>query len=1305
MRKTSIALCLLLFLLLGLAGALAWTAYTAGGTRFLVTAVTRALPGTVEVREVSGRIGHALRLGGLKVNLSEQEVSVDEVILEWQPLNLFAGTLSVSSLKLSGLSVIDRSPDEETDFDPALPKAPRWLNLIHGWVEEFSIDGLTYKKEGGEAVAIDSVSAGITWYWGILRVKGLKAEAAAYGTLNGSVAMNLSRPALWASLQATLTDPLAGIDGISLDAALLSSRGGKRTAGPVDIRTYSEGREGFRIESRVLAEGKAITLGPVRVTEKGRKGLVEAEGTLDLAGERPAFKAAVTVSGLDLEPEVGEATDLSGKLDISGDTERFLGSLTAKSAGDGWKDLSLKAAIEGTGERLELKELSAQLLGGTLRGEAAVSWAAGTAFSASLSGRGLDPGKVQANLAGSLNFEMKGSLASPVDRPAEAALLLTLHDSLFQGKGLSGKLDATLRGETVNVRELRLVGSGFNVRAQGIVQERLSYEIRIDDASQFLPGAAGAMNASGWARWRSGEVAGVLRASGRKISYAGADVSSLNVVFEMPGGYEGALSADIAARGISYGPVEVGLVTLKAAGRVKDHRIDLAATEGTDRIDAAAQGGYVDASWRGTIQRVSVDEARLGTWRLEKPSAVVVSKDRILLSSFSLAGRDGENIYASADMNLGPMAGSIAVKWQQVNLARTQKLLPESLRLTGRTSGDLGANWRVGDLSSVSGSLNAAGSLSTGALKLEAVKVTGMLDWGARGLSASLETDLSGSGTISARASSNEPARAGLPGRGTFSTQWREIDLALLRAVIPRAVRSAGKLSGEAGGGFLPGDRFDLSGRTSVAGGSFSWRADDGTVSMLVNEASLEWTWRGDSLAGKMDLGLTDGHMKSSFRLPVAARLPLGADPNGAVRVSVDGEFREKGLLAVLLPGIVQETRGQVRVRLLAEGAWKDPVVNGNVRLSGAGVYLPSTGTTVSDIGAEAVFDRNRVEVRSFTAISGGGRIGGSMTADLSGRSVTGYRGLLKGDRFRAIHLPELQVSISPDLTFEGTLERVSVNGSIVVPEMLVRPQQIDSVVKTSPDVVILNGMEGAGKKTPFAIDALIAVHLGDSVIVRAYGLDTRLGGNVAVTVRETDDIRVNGTISTVGGTFNAYGVRLDVTRGRILFTGGPAELAGLDILAVRRVSDVTAGVMVTGTVSSPSINLYSVPAMSDADTLSYIVLGRPTSTAGSGDAALLMSAAGSLLTSGDSPSLQGRLADQLGLDTFDIEPGEDGLSQSIVTVGKYLSPRLYISYGRSIFTDENIITARYSLSRRFDVETKMGTESSIGLLYRIEFD
>ena len=260
-------------------------------------------------------------------------------------------------------------------------------------------------------------------------------------------------------------------------------------------------------------------------------------------------------------------------------------------------------------------------------------------------------------------------------------------------------------------------------------------------------------------------------------------------------------------------------------------------------------------------------------------------------------------------------------------------------------------------------------------------------------------------------------------------------------------------------------------------------------------------------------------------------------------------------------------------------------------------------------------------------------------------------------------------------------------------------------------------------------LDVQVRVVLGDRVFVKLEGIDAQLGGSMDISLKSLDRITSRGEIRVVKGRYRTYGVNLEIVRGRLFYAGGPVNRPTLDILALRTVGDVKAGVTVGGTLLAPVIKLYSDPAMPDVDVLSYVVLGRPLGSSSGEKVGLLTQAAGVLLSTGQSAVLQDQIKSRLGLSTLEIQtagqesagrmgykpievapPGSaratqpTGISQAMVTVGKFLTPKLYVSYGRSIFTEGNLFLLRYDISKHWQIETQTGTESGADLYYKIEF-
>ena len=147
---------------------------------------------------------------------------------------------------------------------------------------------------------------------------------------------------------------------------------------------------------------------------------------------------------------------------------------------------------------------------------------------------------------------------------------------------------------------------------------------------------------------------------------------------------------------------------------------------------------------------------------------------------------------------------------------------------------------------------------------------------------------------------------------------------------------------------------------------------------------------------------------------------------------------------------------------------------------------------------------------------------------------------------------------------------------------------------------------------------------------------------------------------------------------------------------------EIRAGLLVRGTAQLPVLTVFSEPAMEQSEALSYLVTGKPLSALKSGEGDMLGTAARALGTAtGDllAKSIGGRL----GVD--DIGVADDAtLGGAAFTIGKYLSPKLYLSYGVGIFDPGEVVTLRYLMSRRWNFEAQNATTGSrAGINYRIE--
>ncbi len=231
-----------------------------------------------------------------------------------------------------------------------------------------------------------------------------------------------------------------------------------------------------------------------------------------------------------------------------------------------------------------------------------------------------------------------------------------------------------------------------------------------------------------------------------------------------------------------------------------------------------------------------------------------------------------------------------------------------------------------------------------------------------------------------------------------------------------------------------------------------------------------------------------------------------------------------------------------------------------------------------------------------------------------------------------------------------------------------------------------------------------MTVGLGEQLRLRGRGINASLGGAVRVRSEAGGALSVVGLMQVTRGTYRAYGRELTIERGMARFDGAPTNPA-LDIRAMRRGTAVEAGVAIGGSALAPRVTLVSEPPVPDAEKLSWLVLGQGLSTASGNDADVLQSAAASLLSHSAAAGVQVQIASALGVDSVSLSKSQDTLQKNIVTLGKRLSSKLYMSYQQGLQTAGAAVLLRYTLSPRLAIEAEAGTRSVLSLFYNISFD
>ncbi|RWU21022.1 hypothetical protein DM813_17555 [Pseudomonas alkylphenolica] len=473
-----------------------------------------------------------------------------------------------------------------------------------------------------------------------------------------------------------------------------------------------------------------------------------------------------------------------------------------------------------------------------------------------------------------------------------------------------------------------------------------------------------------------------------------------------------------------------------------------------------------------------------------------------------------------------------------------------------------------------------------------------------------------------------------------------------------------------------------------ASGGTLRLREKDQWLDFPYQTLRLESNLAPRRIDTRLDFrGTRLGELALVTRLdPVARNKPLS------------GDFRLSGLdigIARPFAPMVERLSGQLNGSGTLSGTLLAPQVNGSLNLSAGEVAGAELPISLEALNVQALIAGEHVQLNGAWKSGEAGQ--GSLRGQIGWGQALAVDLQLQGQQLPVTVEPYANLEVAPDLKITLENDKLAVSGKVLVPRGKITVRELPpSTVKVSDDTVIVGHQTEEGK-APMAIAMDIDVEVGkDKLSFSGFGLTANLLGHVHI----GDNLDTRGELSLADGRYRAYGQRLTIRRARLLFAG-PIDQPYLDIEAIRQTDDVIAGIRLSGSAEQPTTQVFSEPAMSQEQALSYLVLGRPLGTTGEDNNMLAEAALGLGLAT--SAGVTGSLASSLGIEDFQLDTQGSGNSTSVVASGN-LTERLSLRYGVGVFEPVNTVALRYKLSKKVYLEAASGLASSLDIFYKRDF-
>jgi translocation and assembly module TamB len=392
---------------------------------------------------------------------------------------------------------------------------------------------------------------------------------------------------------------------------------------------------------------------------------------------------------------------------------------------------------------------------------------------------------------------------------------------------------------------------------------------------------------------------------------------------------------------------------------------------------------------------------------------------------------------------------------------------------------------------------------------------------------------------------------------------------------------------------------------------------------------------------------------------------------------------------------------GQVDLALAVTGPLADPLMQGKVNISHGSIAYADLPSGLSDMNGSLTFSKNRLQIDSLTARSGGG------TITLTGGATT-YQDQInfdfnaKAEDVRLRYPPGVSSTANADLRFYGTREGSTLSGDLTIAKLAITPGfDFAAYAASSSQSVVVPPATSPLYRVKLDVHVTTAPDLQmQTAIARLSGdADLRLRGTIAKPA-------LLGRVEVLEGEINFNGAKYRLERGEVLFQSPVSIKPVLDLQATTRVRDYDITVSINGDTSKPlSVKYRSDPPLPEADIVALLAVGQTreqSAQLAQSGSAFSETASNLILSEALNSTVSNRVQRLLGVSKIKIDP--QGLSTETnptrgpqVTIEQQISNNFTLTYSQNVSqASQQIIQGEYYVRRNVSI---VGTRDQNGVV------
>ncbi len=375
---------------------------------------------------------------------------------------------------------------------------------------------------------------------------------------------------------------------------------------------------------------------------------------------------------------------------------------------------------------------------------------------------------------------------------------------------------------------------------------------------------------------------------------------------------------------------------------------------------------------------------------------------------------------------------------------------------------------------------------------------------------------------------------------------------------------------------------------------------------------------------------------------------------------------------------------GVTTFQLEAHGPLRNPGLQGSVEFQDGSLSLEDLPNGLSQLRGTLEFNQNRLEVKSLTAMTGGGQL-----------SVTGYLAYQHGIfadltvTGKSVHIryPSGVSSLADlRLQLQGPQSNLLLSGDVLITRFAVSPDLDLAALAIQANSSVQSVAPPNAPSNHVRLD----VHISSSPQLNFQNAFAKLAGDVNLRLRGTlASPSLLGAVSITEGSALIAGTRYDLERGDITFTNPVRIEPIIDLSATAHVEDYDISLGLHGSPQKLSVSYRSDPPLPEADVVALLALGHTANQqrlyTQQQEQAISNPTTDALLGGALNATVSSRIQKLFGAGSVKIDPnylGAFGNSTSRITVEEQLGRNVTLTYATDVnTTSQQLLQAEVAIN------------------------